>query len=220
MKTKFIFFILFIAFFGISLSQNAELDRLLFKAKSKELAPDQILDINKQILEKANPSKDVSYILTAYRNIAEVYSILGYHDEAIGSIKNAFDLSNRFDNDSLRIEITEDYADILFAKGDYKAALEKYAKLSEFYEETNNLPELAKTLLKIGDTRINLVEIDYSSKEKALQSYQKALEINKEIGVSAIVAKTNFKIGEYYIDEGDIEKSLDYFNVALDEYSN
>jgi len=105
-----------------------------------------------------------------------------------------------------------------YKKSDFVSALDKYVKVQEMAEETNNTEMLSKTYNNIAATYYNLQDT-----ERLEEYWLKSIELKEKIGLFQEIGSVYNNLGSLYVRQGNNEKAIEYCKRSLEykkKYNN
>ncbi len=162
-------------------------------------------------LEQSRPLEHYQLSIRSLENIAKIYYFTHNPSRAKEYYEEALELS-REQMDSTRIAYYLSNIGRCLEKLTHFKEAQKYYKVAQrSYESLNDLPNMIKVEVYIGNSYYNA-----GSKSKALYSYNKVLIDGKGLpNESTASGNALNNIGNIYLEEGDHPQAADYFNQAL-----
>ena len=174
------------------------------------------LETYQERLELALLSQDRLAEIQTIQGLSKVYAALGNYDLALQANQNAFGLLEyiqQYDSSEvtfLRQSITNNFAFISYAKGDYKVAADNYLASLQLARQTNDTFAEIEALSQLG-----LSYFQQTNYEQAKKLQKEALELAKQIQSSTSqlqvhegLAITEYALGNYGMAIQEFEKAL------------
>ncbi|MBI9045077.1 MAG: CHAT domain-containing protein [Anaerolineaceae bacterium] len=158
-------------------------------------------------------------IARGYNNLANFYSLLGEHDQALEYYQKAVAICEEINDYSIRPAIfISNIGKLYLDLGEYELSLENNFKAREIFESIepihpNYYYYRSGNLLYIAETYMKMEEAN-----EALDYLDLAWEFIKPLNLIRTEADVNFQYGEVYRLLGDLTESITYFESALAVY--
>ena len=160
----------------------------------------QALKLFKQASNKATIAGEDLNIGNNYLDLGDYRSAMAYHLDALKQFEA---IGNKRGISFSYTEIAADFIKL----GQFKQALPYATRSLEIKQELNDKRGLATGRIALAEIQENLAQ-----KDKALQNYQAALAINKSLKLTIEVARTDLKIGNFYISQSNTETARSYLD--------
>ncbi|UGS23158.1 tetratricopeptide repeat-containing sensor histidine kinase [Flavobacterium channae] len=155
--------------------------------------------------------------LKQYDKVASLYGSYGYHlkkrnlDSGILYMQKGLKIGEKHNAEYELRAIYDNYGVLKEMKKEYDSAFLFYNKSLTLKEKANDKIGIPYSLNKIGMLQLTLKQFA-KAKQNLDKAYQIRLEIDDKIGIAE---NLNF-YGYYYFETKDHQKSIEYFNKALD----
>ena len=156
--------------------------------------------------------------LKQYDKVASLYGSYGYHlkrrnlDSGILYMQKGLKIAEKHNAEYELRAIYDNYGVLKEMKKEYDSAFLFYNKSLTLKEKANDKIGIPYSLNKIGMLQLTLKQFA-KAKQNLDKAYQIRLEIDDKIGIAE---NLNF-YGYYYFETKDHQKSIEYFNKALNE---
>lgn len=156
--------------------------------------------------------------LKQYDKVASLYGSYGYHlkrrnlDSGILYMQKGLKIGKKHNAEYELRAIYDNYGVLKEIKKEYDSAFLFYNKSLTLKEKANDKIGIPYSLNKIGMLQLTLKQFA-KAKQNLDKAYQIRLEIDDKIGIAE---NLNF-YGYYYFETKDHQKSIEYFNKALNE---
>ncbi|MCB0804346.1 MAG: DUF5112 domain-containing protein [Bacteroidales bacterium] len=148
---------------------------------------------------------DVNGIARSYNLIGIIHYYLGNYDLSLDYYLKALNI-NEEQNDKQWIAGNSNNIGMIYElKGDYSKALDYYLLSLNMNTElgldnwvANNLGNIGSLYLKMNDPL-------------SLEFFQKRLQLKEKIGDKEGISRSNFLIGNYYLNRGDYQKAISFY---------
>lgn len=156
--------------------------------------------------------------LKQYDKVASLYGSYGYHlkrrnlDSGILYMQKGLKIGEKHNAEYELRAIYDNYGVLKEMKKEYDSAFLFYNKSLTLKEKANDKIGIPYSLNKIGMLQLTLKQFA-KAKQNLDKAYQIRLEIDDKIGIAE---NLNF-YGYYYFETKDHQKSIEYFNKALNE---
>ena len=147
--------------------------------------------------------------------IGNIFCAQSKFDEALGTYKEAFELSQRIRYDAGKANALGNLGLVYQDRGDLEQALKHHQQALEIHRKIDNPLGVAGDLNNLG-----IVYKDRGDLEQALMHYQQALEIHRRIGNPLGEANTLVNLGIVYEEKRDLEEALKHYQQALMIFTN
>lgn len=154
--------------------------------------------------------------LKEFNKVASLYGSYGYHlrkrnlDSGIMYMQKSMKIAEKYNNEEALRAIYDNYGVLKEMKKEYDSAFLFYNKSLQLKEKVNDKIGIPYSLNKIG--MLQLILKDFKNAKINLdKAYQIRLEIEDKVGIAE---NLNF-YGYYYFETKDNQKSITYFNNAL-----
>lgn len=151
----------------------------------------------------------LEYVIHSQQYLALTYAEAGNYESALETIKEASEKAATVQDTILKGIVVFDYGKILGGAEKYTESLQKFEKSLEYFRMLGHKPLITRSYFYIADTYTQLEQ-----PEKAREFFQKCEE-NEQFISARGQADLNFKLGEMYLSEGDIEYAKSYFKKSL-----
>lgn len=156
---------------------------------------------------------DLKTMARCLNNLAFNYINLKQADSATFYAEEALRLSNRINDQYMIGFAIRTQGDILFEKGDFSGALNKYSGCLLIAEKTGNNFIKASTLHRLGKTYNSLGQLD-----KALTYLLANIDFAKDHKYSEELERTSFLLAEIYHRKGDDANAFVYQSIYLKQH--
>lgn len=162
-------------------------------------------------------SIDLFNHLKQYNKVASLYGSYGYHlkkrnlDSGILYMQKGLKIGEKHNAEYELRAIYDNYGVLKEMKKEYDSAFLFYNKSLTLKEKANDKIGIPYSLNKIGMLQLTLKQFA-KAKQNLDKAYQIRLEIDDKIGIAE---NLNF-YGYYFFETKDHQKSIEYFNKALD----
>lgn len=162
-------------------------------------------------------SIDLFNHLKQYNKVASLYGSYGYHlkkrnlDSGIFYMQKGLKIGEKHNAEYELRAIYDNYGVLKEMKKEYDSAFLFYNKSLTLKEKANDKIGIPYSLNKIGMLQLTLKQFA-KAKQNLDKAYQIRLEIDDKIGIAE---NLNF-YGYYFFETKDHQKSIEYFNKALD----
>ncbi|MFS4467652.1 tetratricopeptide repeat protein [Maribacter sp. 2210JD10-5] len=227
-KTILSFLFFFVSFLGIS--QEKELDSLLRELKLNQEQDSSKVNILLGIAQKmrhSNPGAaflhvdkaiDISSDLNwqkglglSYTQKGNLYYIVADNLNALDAFQKALDIGQKTGDESLKLSMLNNLANIHADLKEYDEALEKYGTFLSTSENLGNVPNQIR-----GLTNIAIVYTDSDRHEEAVSYLKKALRLSKEEKNDFFIAAITNNLALAYKGMGAYQKALEFYQIAVD----
>lgn len=192
---------------------------------------DEIIDIYNSALRQSSYSHDSALYLIdegiakAERAKHDSLIVLGYiHEASLRSTKGEVDYTdslynliiygNKYNVDSTLITKAKViFTGSLIDRGYYDKALKLCQESIRYYDKINYDRGTI-----VGYLYISKVYVQLHEHAKAMSALTKALDLAEEINVLAFIPMLQNSLGAICFDQGDYDKSIDFFSLALEKY--
>ena len=221
---------IFLSLAAISMIENNFLEAFDLLNKAKNIGNEETINscnysIAIMYAKIENYEKALQYILLSLKyfenqkdsfNIAQSHNVIGYiyscrEEDSLALFHYTYALNLTKNNNQ------KDYAVLLSnigvinkTQGNFEEAKKKYLKAEEIYIQLNDLYNLAKTYINLGNLYFELS--DFSESEKL---YYKAHELHKTLNDTISFAIDYRNLAEIYKKQNDINKAIEFFNKSI-----
>ncbi|MBX7222442.1 MAG: CHAT domain-containing protein [Blastocatellia bacterium] len=141
------------------------------------------------------------------------YRVIGESQKAVDSFLPALSYIQKEDYPEFEAQLQNELASSYFSLGLYQKAANALQQAISIEERIKTQPrQQAESWLKFGRAHRFL-----KNTEKQFEYFQKCLGIARQAKLKILETQALISIGNLYRDEGNIPKSIEYFNKALDE---
>ncbi|HEY6161058.1 MAG TPA: tetratricopeptide repeat protein [Bacteroidia bacterium] len=184
---------------------------------------DSALELFTRMFNKAEKENDREVMAMGYGNIGLVYMDISDYPHALEQLLKALSIAEEL-GDKRRISIQYGNIGLLYKyQFDYDKALDYYSKALRLAREVDDQTSIARLYGSIGivlSEKSKLKSISPPRHDSLLMAAMKyhldALQLKTKAGNKNGIAITLSYIAGVYLDLGDLERSLDYYQRALD----
>lgn len=229
-KSLLIYFCVFFLFTGgIANAQDPGLDSLKQVLEHLEEDTSRVNTLNDiaYILYRISPDEAIEYgveardlsekldfkegLAQAYKMIGLGYYMQGNYTEAIKNWEPALSLFEQFGDTQLVANMLSNLGSAYYTTGINEEAIEYSLRALKLAEELGDS-------VRIG-TLLNTIGLVYSEQpgtlDMARSHYMRTMEIADAIGYDALVGVSYINLGELYIEKGEYDSALFYFQESL-----
>lgn len=153
-------------------------------------------------LEQRLSKKDNRKAIAGYNNIANFYSIIGQHDEAIKYWKKALEISESIGDIIQNAHIYNNIGISHFKRRNFEKAVENYQKALSIYKTLNDVPGMANALGNIAEVLIE--EFKLAEAYENINEAKKLHELSKN---QDGICEANFLLLSLYLNIGDLNSA-------------
>ena len=186
----------------------AEAERLRAEWKVESLR--EALEKYQQARVNFNAAGATNEKANTLRNIGEVYSLIGNHQEAQKYYAEALKLSQSSGDRSNQIEVLNDLGSASAFAGKNDQAIAFYQQALHLSQNTNNRLGEARALCLLGEAHYNLNNL-----KMALTFLNQALTLSTEMGQPSGQAEAHQYLGYVDSDLSNLPAALDHYQKAL-----
>ena len=163
------------------------------------------LQIDRQIRVKGNECSQLS-------NIGTIYFIQENYSESLDYFNRSLIIAREIENKFMEGNILTHLADIYIKTGNYSEALINCERALKIYKEIGSKDGEAFALFGIGTIKLELKNF-----VESINYNQKALLIGEKIKSPVITWDAYASLASIYEKQGDLQKSLQHYQLAVDE---
>jgi len=163
--------------------------------------------------KSAEAARNVKYVkgeATAYIAIADIYSKLNNHENAMYYYRQAITILRTFGDPQFLATALFNAGDEFRSRSKYDSALYYFQEAGPLFEKVNSITGKAYTLGNIG--MLYAIKGNDSPAEKNLNN---AISMLEEIGDYAPICDYLLSLSDIYSGKGDLDKSINYADKSL-----
>jgi serine phosphatase RsbU (regulator of sigma subunit) len=173
--------------------------------------PDKTLEYGTKARELAEKINYQSGLAEAYKNIGLGYYLQGSYEKALRNWEPSLRLYELTGDERGVANILSNMGSIYYTLGNYVLALQDYLKALPMAEKMGDSIRISTLVLNLGNIYSELL----SAQDSALIYYHRALNIGESIGYFDLINLALINLGEFYLNNGNLDSSLYYFNKSL-----
>ena len=149
------------------------------------------------------------YVVHSMQFLALTYAEAGKSDSALRVIQEAVDKAQATQDTMLHGIVFFDYGKILSTDKKFSEAQQKFEKSLDYFQSIGHKPLIARSLFYLAD--------NYSQQGDFETAHDMFIECTKNEQFISLRGQTdlNFKLGELYMNEGDINSAKIFFEKSL-----
>ncbi len=139
-------------------------------------------------------------------------------DSANYYLQKSYKLSDSINNSDLRNQANYLLAETRFEQQKFNEAYVLYHKVTDYYKQTNQPEEEAKTWLKLANRTRNEISLDNILNQKNIINYNNALDIYRRLGLKEDELIVLKDIADYHMNQGRLDEAEKELLFVLEEY--
>ncbi len=171
---------------------------------------DEALETYKQVLEIRKQLEDKAGIAQTLNNIGNVYSNQGEYSQALDVLQQALTARKELNNRPGTAETLNLIGFVYQRQRDFPKALNLHQEALDIATTSGDRPNQGESLHNIAAVKASQGQLD-----QALEFYQQALTIRDEVGDRRDQGRTLNNIGVVYFSQGNYDKALETYQKAL-----
>ncbi len=162
--------------------------------------------------------EDKLFKIMAYKSIANIYTLKNDYERAINYSKLAFEYYETEGNIDEKVNSILSIGNLYADKGDIDKTIEYYTQAIQMYDENKDSDPIEKavTLLDLA-----VICLEKANDLKLAKKYfDQSLELYDKYSSVSVKIKTIIDIGTFFLDKGDLNNTLKYFEDAITLHDN